>query len=264
MKRPIPLSARIDELQSTGRYVFTVADLDLNGDRSLIATQAALRRLNKRGRIASPRRGFHVIVPIEYREAGCPPPSWFIDDLMGYLGQPYYVALLSAAGLHGAAHQQPMVFQVITDRATRPMRVGRVGIEFHVSRVVREIPVTEVQTETGTMRVSVPEATAFDLVRFQGSAGQLRNVATILDELGEQLDSEVLVQLAPLYKLPDVQRLGYLLDQVGHRQLAAPLRQWLKGRRYRAVPLRSGWEVRDRSPDSRWRVIPNEEVEVDG
>ena len=68
---------------------------------SEVALDSALRRQRQRGRIVSPRRGFYVIVPQEYALAGSPPPSWFIDELMAYLGQPYYVGLLSAAALHG-------------------------------------------------------------------------------------------------------------------------------------------------------------------
>ena len=68
-----------------------------------VALEAALRRLKQRGRIASPRRGFYVLVPPEYREAGCQPASWLIDDLMRFVEQPYYVGLLSAAAIHGAA-----------------------------------------------------------------------------------------------------------------------------------------------------------------
>ena len=33
-------------------------------------------------------------------EPGSPPASWFIDDLLEYLGQSYYVGLLSAAEIH--------------------------------------------------------------------------------------------------------------------------------------------------------------------
>jgi len=43
---------------------------------------------------------------------------------MRYLDQPYPVALLGAATLHGAAHQQPMLFQVMTDRPSRPACAG--------------------------------------------------------------------------------------------------------------------------------------------
>ena len=75
-----------------------------------------------------------MVVPLEYREAGCPPASWFIQPLMDFLDRPYYVGLLSAAAIHGAAHQQPMVFQVITDMVIKAARAGRVAIQFHQTR----------------------------------------------------------------------------------------------------------------------------------
>lgn len=53
------------------------------------------------------------------------------------------------------------------------MPARRVRIEFHVKRSLQSTPVAKVQTETGSMRVSTPEATAFDLVRFARSAGEL-------------------------------------------------------------------------------------------
>jgi predicted transcriptional regulator of viral defense system len=121
----------VDDLQAGGRYTFTRAEVEATDERSEIGVQAALRRLKKRGRVVSPRRGFYVVVPIEYRSAGCPPASWFIDDLMRFLEQRYYVGLLSSAAIHGAAHQQPMTFQVLTDRPTRLVQVARVRIEFH-------------------------------------------------------------------------------------------------------------------------------------
>ena len=128
-----PLAAFVDGLQAQGRYTFTRSEATGAQGRSEVALKAALQRLKRQGRIASPRRGFYVLVPLEYREAGGPSASWFIGDLMRFLGQPYYVGLLSAAAIHGAAHQQPMVFQVITDRPTRPAGAGRVRIEFHMS-----------------------------------------------------------------------------------------------------------------------------------
>lgn len=58
-----------------------------------------------------PFRGFHVIVPPEYRNLGCLPPDQFVPQLMEHLGLVYYAGLLSAARLHGAAHRAPMVFK---------------------------------------------------------------------------------------------------------------------------------------------------------
>lgn len=252
----------VEQLQSRGRYTFTRAQAESDTERSFVAAQTALRRLKEQGRVVSPRRGFYVVVPPEYRAAGSPPATWFIDDLMRYLGQPYYVGLLSAAAIHGAAHQQPMVFQVVTSKPTRDMRAGKVTIRFSMSGLVESLPVVEQQTETGTMRVAAPETCAFDLVRYPEGAGHLSNAATVLAELAERLDARKLVDVAPLVRLPDVQRLGYLLDAVGQSEVAAPLAEWLATKQPRAVLLRPG-KGTDAEADLRWHIVPNVELEVD-
>ena len=251
------------ELQANGRYSFTLGEVRALPGRSVKSIQAALGRLKQQGRITSPRRGFFVIVPMEYRKSGCPPASWFIDDLMRFMQQPYYVGLLSAAALHGAAHQQPMAFQVITDRPTRPARAAGIRIEFHINRAVDLIPIVEMQTETGNMRVSAPATTAFDLVRYASTAGHLSNVATVLGELAEKLDANALIEVAALYSVPDAQRLGYLLEMIGHRHLDAQLWDWLSERRYRVVSLVPGAPTNHEKVDRRWKVIPNADVETD-
>jgi len=252
----------IEQLQSRGRYTFTREQVESETERSFVAAQSALRRLKRQGRIASPRRGFYVIVPPEYLAVGSPPASWFIDDLMHHLGQPYYVGLLSAAAIHGAGHQQPMVFQVVTSRSTHEAHTGKVAIRFTMSGLVERLPVIEKQTETGTMRVATPETCAFDLVRYSAAGGHLSNVATVLTELAERIDPQVLVRLAPLVRLPDVQRLGYLLDAVGHGKVVGLLAEWLGSRKLRVVPLHPGGSAGAR-PDLRWYVKPNVELEVD-
>jgi len=257
------LDAWVGDLQAAGRYTFTLAEASAAGKRSAIATQTALRRMRQSGRIASPRRGFHVIVPLEYRSAACPPASWFIDDFMRALGKPYYVGILSAAALHGAAHQQPMVFHVVTPFALRPALAGRNRIEFHRSSSFEQTPTLSVRTETGSMRVATPEATAYDLVRFPEASGHLDNVATVLSELTEKLDGQKLLVLASAFTTPDVQRLGYLLEHVGERELAAPLEAWLREHRVRPVPLDPSGPTVAVKPDRRWRIILNQHVEAD-
>jgi len=252
----------VEELQSRGRYTFTREEVEASTGRSFVAAQTALRRLKQQGRIACPRRGFYVVVPPEYWATGSPPASWFVDALMRDLGLPYYVGLLSAAAIHGAAHQQPMVFQVVTSRSTRPMRAGKVRLRFHKSGSVGAVPVVEVQTETGTMRVASPEATAFDLVRYPTGAGSLGNAATVLLELAERLDARALLSLTSLVRVPDVQRLGYLLEAVGEADLASPLAEWLRHQHPRPVPLRPG-RTAGVTLDGRWQVRPNEQLEID-
>ncbi len=263
MNKPQSMASWVEEQQASGRYVFTREDAETDLGGSVVAVQTALRRLKQKGLINSPRRGFYVIVPPEYRAAGCPPASWFIDDLMSYLGLHYYVGILSAAALHGAGHQQPMRFQVIADRATRPMLAGRVHIEVHTSRTVKTMPVKHIDTETGSMVVGTPETTAFDVVRFFSAAGHWNNVATVLFELAEKIDRDRLVDIAPRVHLPDVQRLGYLLSVVGEGQLCDPLATWLAKQRTTVVRLRTDLPKGDADLDRRWRLFPNEQVEID-
>lgn len=260
---PESVSSFVDRLQATGTYTFSVADVHSALPASEIALDNAIRRLDKTGRIVTPRRGFYVIVPTEYRAAGSPPPSWFIDDLMRFLGQPYYVGLLSAAAIHGASHQQPMEFQVITDRPTRRGLAGRARIQFHMSNSIAETPAARVQTETGTMLVSTPESTALDLVRFSAACGGWSNVATVLQELAERIQPDALQAVAQLRKTPEIQRLGYLLDRAGEQRLADSLLRVLASRRYRPVALATDAPLTERAVVHPWRVIPNEDVETD-
>lgn len=263
----IGLRAFIDDAEAAGRYAFTAAEAQAALGVSDIALDNALRRLKIRRRLATPRRGLVVIVPTEYRAAGAPPPSWFIDDLMRFLGQPYYVGLLSAAALqgataqesipHGASPQESMIFQVVTDRPTRPAQVGQARIEFHASRSIESEPTIEAQTKTGAMTVSTPEVTAFDLVKFSVACGGCSHVATVLSRLAEQIDPQALGAQAEVRPSPEAQRLGFLLDRAGHSRLADVLLRSLASRRYRPVLLAPGMPRGDATPALPWRVVPN-------
>ena len=224
----------------------------------------AVRRLAARNRLAVPRRGFYVIVPAEYREAGAPPPSWFIDDLMSHLGRPYYVGILSAASIYGAAHQQPQEFQVVIDIPQRPMTAGRSRIRFLVKSQLKRTPIREIKTETGTMRVSTPEATAFDLLRYVRNSGGLNNVATVLADLAESIEGRMLVEAARADgEIAHAQRLGYMLDLVGAGERINPLKNWINKVNPRNTPLKRDEPLRGCPVDSRFRVIVNFKVEAD-
>lgn len=258
------LAEFVDALQAAGRFTFDrVEAISALGTSSLMLGKA-VRRLATKRRLVVPKRGFYVIVPIEYRAAGAPPPSWFIDDLMQHLGKPYYVGVLSAAGLHGAAHQQPQEFQVVTRAAARPVVAGRARIRFLGKHHHDQTPTREMKTETGTMRVSTPEATAIDLLRYAPSAGGLGNVATVLAELAERIDSVHLLEAVKADgELVYAQRLGYLLDLVGAGERARELERLVTAASLRNTPIRPGQRTRGCPVDRRWRVIVNEQVEVD-
>ncbi len=257
------LAAYLDRLQSEGRYVFTrdegMAALGCSAD----AFKLAVHRLAMKRRMVSPRRGFHVIVPVEYRSAGGPPPDWYVDALMAFHGKPYYVGILSAAALHGASHQQPQELQVVTSTPLRPILTGRARIRFFQKAGIAEVPVSSVKTYTGFMRVSTPEATAFDLFRYPHASGGLGNVATVLAELSDQMDPARLADAAAQAESASVQRLGYLLDLVGQQALAEPLAAWVDERGARTYLLRPDLEAGGCEFCERWRLVINEKVEAD-
>ncbi len=263
MANPGTLHNWIEALPGDGRYVFSLAEARSVSDASSEAVEATIRRLKRRGALVSPRRGFYVLVPPEHRAAGCPPATWFIDDLMRHLGRRYYVGLLSAAALHGAGHQQPMAFQVIADSSGRDIVLGRVRIELHVSNLVKGAATQSIRTETGSMVIATPETTAFDLVRFPAASGYWSNIATVLGELAEKLDPVKLAAGADRVAQSDVQRLGWLLDLIAQRELAGALANELTHKRLVAAPLSTVHDVSDAPLDPRWRVLVNGDVEPD-
>lgn len=261
--RPMPAADLIDDLASRGQYHFTTDEMAARVGSSVIAARAALRRLQKKGVVATPHRGFHVIVPPEYRRLGCLPADQFVPQLMEHLGLDYYAALLTAGRYHGAAHQQPQVFQVIVAKNRPPIACGDVRVSFVARRNVAEVPTARFNTPRGHLAVSTAEATAFDLAGYPQHAGGLDNVATVLSELAEKLDPERLASLAPLSPIPWAQRLGYLLERVGAGDKTEPLADYVAGVVNETTALVPSAPAEGAPHDERWRLLANVPVEPD-
>jgi AbiEi antitoxin C-terminal domain len=259
-------------LLSRGRTVFTreeaVAALGVKPRGFLKAAE----REQQRRTLVNPRHGFYVTVPPQFLSWGAPPPDWYIDDLMRHEGRPYYVGLLKAAELHGATHQAVMEFQVVTDKQLPKIHAGRSLISFLYRKEIANVAeaVIDQKTDTGRMRVSSPELTALDLLRYSHAAGTIDSIATVLSDLGAKIDAARLAKLAPAFERTVIQRLGYLLDHLKFSEQAealhARLRQskplpWieLEPGRDRDAELSSGPIERN----DRWHVIVRHQPEVD-
>ena len=83
-------------------------------ERSEKTLKTDINRLTLSKRIQNVYKGFYVIIPIQYQLKGIVPPTYYINELMEYLGKPYYVGLLSAAAIYGASHQRAMMTQIVT------------------------------------------------------------------------------------------------------------------------------------------------------
>ena len=192
--KSISVAEFIDNLQAKGRYSFTKQEAKQATRDSDSVLKLSLWRLAKKRRVKLIREGFYTIVPLEYASSGVLPPDWFLADLMKFIGQPYYVGLLSAAAIHGASHQQPQEFQVVVPVPMRAIRAGRVTVRFYTKAGLRSSSVVEVKTSTGYMRVSDPAATAIDLVAYADRVGGLDRVLTVLQELSEKITPDMLLE----------------------------------------------------------------------
>lgn len=253
----------IADLAGRGRHHFTSREARDALGVSADAAKLALIRLARQKLIASPARGFYVIVPPEYRALGCLPADQFIPALMQHLRLPYYAGLLSAAQFHGAAHHRPQEFQVMLAKARRPIRCGQVRVAFIIRKRLSEVPVQTFNTPRGTIQVSTSEATALDLVGYPDRGGGLDQVATLLSELAESIDPQKLVTAARTAPLPWAQRLGYLMDQIDASEKTATLKDYVQEHAVRPVALLPGASPVEGRRDPDWKVIGNVEVEVE-
>jgi predicted transcriptional regulator of viral defense system len=253
----------LDRLAASSRYSFSTSEALEALGISRPALKVALGRLARQQRVVSPARGFYLIVPPEYRSLGCLPADQFIPDLMKRLKRPYYAGLLTAAQYHGAAHQRPMEFQVFVEKPRRRITCGGVRVEFIVRKGVARVPVQNLNTPRGSIAVSTPEATAIDLIGYQRNAGGLSQVATVLAELAERIDSKKLALAAETAPVPWLQRLGYVLDQVGASDKTKSLKELVRARAHEPVPLLSGAPYSKTTRNADWRIYANATVEVD-
>jgi predicted transcriptional regulator of viral defense system len=253
----------ISDLAGKGRYDFTLVEAHASLGGTVIGVRAALRRLSKRGEIASPCRGFFVIVPPEYRRLRCLPAEQFIPHLMKHWGEQYYVALLSAAELHGAAHHRPQRFQVMVAKNRRPITCGEVRVQFVARHDLEGTPVVEMNTPRGRMRVSSPEATMLEIVGYADQCAGLDNVATVLSELAEVMNAPKLLEAARRCPVVWSQRLGYLLEAAHHDELAGVLADHVRENAALLAPLVRARSMRGTPRAARWKLAINASVEPD-
>lgn len=252
------------ELLSRGRFTFTLPDAINALKVSNVAARAALRRLEEKGFLANPARGFYVIVPPEYGTLGCLPADQFISDLMKFFGEPYYVGLLSAAEIHGAAHQKPQEFQVIVRRNRKMITCGRITIRF-IARKIINVRTVSIKTPRGFIQVSTPEATVFDLLLYPDHAGGLGNVATVLSELSEKTNPNKLkVAVGSVPNISAIQRTGYIFDRILRKQqFSKPLEKIVKKKAKAIIPLVASGARKNVKIDPKWNIYINEKIEPD-
>jgi predicted transcriptional regulator of viral defense system len=259
------LAEYTDTLQSQGKYWFTKQEAVAALRVSAPAFNKAAHRLAKNTKIARIKNGFYTIVPPEFRQAKGLPPPYYIDALMKYVGQPYYIGVLSAASLHGASHQAPQETQVVTSKPLKMIEIGKNRIHFVTKKDIQLTPTVQIKTPTGFMQSSSRAATIVDLLRYVRIAGHLDNVTTVLAELIEDLNIAELMKIAKNeIELSNFQRLGFLLDKFSlSKTISRELSALISKRKPGYVFLRPDKREGVIEKNHKWNILVNTEVEPD-
>jgi predicted transcriptional regulator of viral defense system len=258
----------IEKQQSWGKYVFSLEQVRKDfPDLSEAAIILSLVRLTRKSRIVSIYKGFYLIIPPEYAARGILPPLIFIDDLMTFVGKPYYVALLSAAALHGAAHQQPQEFFVVTTIKQMTTQKKGIKINYITKKDISFNLLEKRKTESGFVNISSPELTAADLVFYNTRVGGINRVCTVINELSESIKPEnISRELIETISIPTIQRLGFIFDRiVNQRELADKLLKISKdlNKSFYKQPLKAGGKRSGFETDEKWGIIINTTIEID-
>lgn len=256
----------IHNVIKNGKCSFTLEHAQKTLNKSRKAVLSSIEHLLAKNELASPARGFYVIVPPEYQILGCLPAEYFIPDLMKYWQCKYYACLLTAAKYHGASHQAVMIFQVMVEAPRRSITCGKVRIKFITNKKIANTPTQQINTRMSMLTISTPEGTAMDLLNYPKQSVGLNHIATVLTELQETMDAEKLSSLTKNNPTSAwQQRLGYLLELVNAKELADVLKNNLsKQKRVDYIPLIPKIKVKkNATKNETWKIIENTIIESD-
>jgi predicted transcriptional regulator of viral defense system len=206
----------------------------------------------------SHKQDFFLVLSPEEIPMGAPAAVKWLDDYFRWLKHPYYLALLSAAAVHDSQPQAVQVVQVMTDNKRRAIEIGRLKIQFFLKTSgIEKVPVVQPAGYPAVLRVSSPEATALDLLRYSDRVG------------GYSRSEETILPMAKLFKVGNLrcaldtedepalgQRLGFLLESAGHEMLAGIVHRWLP-RYVQWTLLAPGSNLKSRQKIKKWKLIKN-------
>ncbi len=261
----------LEKLRSTGRTYFTSQEIIKDLGLSDSAARSGLYRLKKAGKLISPINGLYVIVPPEHKAYGSIPAEELIPIMMKHLDAKYYVALLSAAAFYGAAHQKPMVFQIVTDRRIKhSLTFGQVHIQLIYKKSLADLPTKDFIVSSGYLKVATPELLAVDLLKFPKYAGGINNIATVLSELVESINTSKLIQLAEnMGERYQLQRLGYIIEKIDvmdddiKNTIVSELAEYVGSHLKSYTPLSASIPRIGCHRCKKWKIIENTDFESD-
>lgn len=222
-------------------------------------------RLIQKHTIKHITRGFYMIIAPEYQHMKIVPLHWIIDPLMKYLKQDYYIGLLSAASIYGTTHQQPMQFQVVTDKARRDILLGTSSIVFFsIQNFSHRLKEQITSSSSGYANISTKPQTMLDMLRFYKASGYLSNVASVTSALSEDMNNKDFIQCLKSEQNNSIlQRLGYILALLGKNHLAQLVKKEVDTRTVQYIPLNPDIAIQDGKKIREFKIIENDTLEIE-
>jgi len=260
----------IEECQSKGKLAFSLSELKQSFEKnSETSLKRVLDRLSEKEKVVSIFKGYYVIIPPQYSSKGILPPSMFIDGLMRFLERKYYVGLLNAAALHGASHQQPQEYFVVTEYPVL-RSTNKKGIKINYTSTKHLPPgslIEKRKTETGYLSISNPILTAIDLINYEKKIGGLNRASTVINELLEIIKlKDINEEIINYASVTSLQRLGYILEEILNRNdLAEKINKQCKktGKTFYQIPLKASGKKQKERINEKWKLMINTEIEID-
>ena len=256
----------IKQLLSYEEYSFSLNELIENINKTETSIKRELVRLIAKKEIVNLRKGFYLIITPRYSTAEKLPIQLYIEKLFKYLDRNYYVALLSAAKLHGASHQQIQRDYIITETPKfKDISKNSIDIRFFTTSNWSGENIQIKKSDAGIYKISSPALTIVDLINHQTKLGGINRLLSIIEELSEELKESDLIELISWYpNRSTLQRFGFLLEELRiNEKVQELLFMNLRTTKFFPVLLSPEINVRPGAVNNKWKVDVNVKMESD-
>jgi len=256
----------IKQLLSCEEYSFSLDELIEKIPKSEVSIKSELSRLIVKKEIVNLRKGFYLILTPRYSSAQKLPVQLFCEKLFSYLDRNYYVALYSAAKIHGASHQQVQRDYIITEKPKfKDISKSTFHIRFFTTSNWTDRNIQTKKSDAGIFKISSPALTMVDLIHHQTKLGGMSRILAVIEELSEELNEPDMVELLNWYpNKSTLQRLGFLLEEFGiNKEFQELIFMHLKTAFFFPVLLSPKSNIKPGAVNNRWKVAVNTKLESD-
>jgi len=256
----------IKQLLSYEEYSFSYYELIANIQKSEMSIKSELSRLISKNEIVNLRKGFYLILTPRYSSLHKLPIQLYCEKLFKYLDRNYYIALFSAAKIHGASHQQIHRDYIIVEKPKfKDIKKSTLDIRFFTTSNWTNKNIQIRKSDAGIYKLSSPALTIIDLIHYQTKLGGINRILSVVEELSEELTESDLAELLNWYPNKSaLQRFGFLLEELGVcEELQELIFHNLQTTNFFPILLIPKFNEKAGAVKNKWKVAVNTKLESD-